>query len=82
MDVGELIRNIDDMREYQGMTVQELCKNAGIARNTYYSWLDGTIAPNLATLNVVLNVLNIELVPMYQEVMRAGSDDHAGGNEP
>lgn len=70
MDVGELMQDIDAMRDYSGMTVKELCEMAGVAPKTYQNWASGNSTPNFETLNAVLEALGIVLVPMYQVIVK------------
>lgn len=69
MDVKELMRDIDDMREHDGISIGEVCRKSGINRKTYNNWVEGNAMPNLGTLNELLDVLNIELIPIKRGII-------------
>lgn len=64
MDIRALMKDVDEMREHDHVTVTELCREAGISRKAYYQWLKGERLPNLYNFNRVLEALGIELIPM------------------
>ncbi len=67
MNINGLMTDLDDVREHQGITVNELCCRAGLAQKTYRNWVEGRTTPNLTALNAVLEALHIELIPLFQE---------------
>ena len=68
MDIKGLMQDIDDMREHDGITIREVCRKSGISRKTYNNWVEGNAMPNLGTLNEMLDVLHIDLVPIKTDI--------------
>ena len=66
MDTKGLLQDIDAIREHNKLTVSEMCRQAGVSRKSYLFWLTGKCSPNLAALNAVLEVLQIELIPFVK----------------
>ena len=62
MNIINIAEEIDKQREAQGITIEQLCTHAGIARATYYHWLEGRSSPKACLLSLVMDVLNLEVV--------------------
>ena len=60
-DTDEIVELIEIVRNRIGMDVAVLCKKAGIAKETYYHWLEGLTSPKLCMLEAVLAVMGLKL---------------------
>jgi len=60
-DMAELLRLINEERQRQGITFQELSRRTGIARATMIRWFSHERGPQLATLLLMMRELGITL---------------------
>ena len=61
MNLLELPKVCDDVRERFRMTPSDLCRQAGIQLSTWYHWLEGKASPNVSTLSLIMDVLGLEV---------------------
>jgi transcriptional regulator with XRE-family HTH domain len=61
MKILEIVDEIEKERERQGLTVEELCKHAGVSMETYSRWNARKSYATLAPLSCIMDVLNLEI---------------------
>lgn len=62
MDFNRILIIVDRERARRGITVEELTKKAHLGRTTYRNWMNGLAKPHLATIEDVLDALDLKLV--------------------
>lgn len=71
MDIKALMEDIDGIRQHERVPIIRLCQVAGVTKKTYHSWVTGQSAPNLSVLSLVLDALNVDLVPIPHGLAKA-----------
>lgn len=61
MKILEIVDEIELEHERQGLTVEELCKHAGVSAKTYSRWKARKSCATLAPLSCIMDVLNLEI---------------------
>ena len=49
----DVLKRIEELRKIKNITVYELAKRCGIARNTIYSWYSKNYQPTFSTLELI-----------------------------
>jgi transcriptional regulator with XRE-family HTH domain len=62
MSLLKIIEIIESERIKQKLTRSELCRQAGVNLNTWYKIRKGNTTPNIVTLSLLLDVLNLEVI--------------------